>query len=424
VGAQPPQQDVTDDAAAAAADAQRRYWGRVLAATLRLARDLDIAEEATADAFVLALQTWPERGVPESVEAWLLTAARRRAIDRVRRAIAFRERLRLLAATDGAPADIPADVVVDAPVVPDDELRLVVLCCHPALSPEAQVALTMRLGCGIATPSVAAAFLLAENTMAARLTRAKRRIAESGTGIDLPDDLAMEERMPAVRRTIHLAYTMGHTAGSGPGLRDDDVAAHAVRLARRLHALRPDDSEATGLLALVLLTEARAATRLDADGVQVLLADADRRCWDRDLIAEGLALIPDHPPSGPLAVQAAIAAEHARAATLDGTDWTRIVALYDTLLAIEPSPTIAIGRCVAMSYLLDAAAGLADLDEVLALGGLEQYPYAHAARAQMLDRLGRRPAAEDAWARAASCARTDAERDYFAARAEVAARGR
>ena len=175
--------------------------------------------------------------------------------------------------------------------------------------------------------------------------------------------------MPAVRRTIHLAYTMGHTAGSGPGLRDDDVAAHAVRLARRLHALRPDDSEAAGLLALVLLTEARAATRVDADGAQVLLADADRRRWDRDLVAEGLALRPRPSAAGPLAIQAAIAAEHAQAPTLDGTDWRRIVALYDTLLTIEPSPTIAVGRCVALSYLLDAAAGLADLDEVLALGG-------------------------------------------------------
>ncbi len=412
---------MTDDAAAAAADAQRRYWGRVLASTLRLARDVDIAEEATADAFVLALQTWPERGVPASVEAWLLTAARRRAIDRVRRAIAFRERLRLLAATDG-PAAAPAEVV-EAPVVADDDLRLVVLCCHPALTAEAQVALTMRLGCGLATASVAAAFLVPETTMAARLTRAKRRIAESGTGIDLPDDLAMEERMPAVRRTIHLAYTMGHTAGSGAGLRDDDVAAQAVRLARRLHALRPDDSEATGLLALVLLTEARAATRLDADSAQVLLADADRRCWDRDLIAEGLALVADH-PRGPLAVQAAIAAEHARAPSLDGTDWRQIVDLYDGLLTIEPSPTIAVGRCVALSYLLDAAAGLADLEEVLALGGLERYPYAHAARAQMLDRLERRPDAEEAWAAAASCARTDAERTYFAAHVDRADRGR
>ena len=339
----------------------------------------------------------------------------------MRRAIAFRERLRLLAATDG-PAAAPAEVV-EAPVVADDDLRLVVLCCHPALTAEAQVALTMRLGCGLATASVAAAFLVPETTMAARLTRAKRRIAESGTGIDLPDDLAMEERMPAVRRTIHLAYTMGHTAGSGAGLRDDDVAAQAVRLARRLHALRPDDSEATGLLALVLLTEARAATRLDADGAQVLLADADRRCWDRDLIAEGLALVADQ-PRGPLAVQAAIAAEHARAPSLDGTDWRQIVDLYDGLLTIEPSPTIAVGRCVALSYLLDAAAGLADLEEVLALGGLERYPYAHAARAQMLDRLERRPEAEEAWAVAASCARTDAERTYFAAHVDGAERGR
>ena len=196
-----------------------------------------------------------------------------------------------------------------------------------------------------------------------------------------------------------------------------------MRLARRLHALRPDDSEATGLLALVLLTEARAATRLDADGAQVLLADADRRCWDHDLIAEGLALVADQ-PRGPLAVQAAIAAEHARAPSLDGTDWRQIVDLYDGLLTIEPSPTIAVGRCVALSYLLDAAAGLADLEEVLALGGLERYPYAHAARAQMLDRLERRPEAEEAWALAASCARTDAERTYFAAHADGADRGR
>jgi RNA polymerase sigma-70 factor, ECF subfamily len=402
------------DAAAVAADAQRRYWGRVLAATLRLARDVDVAEEATADAFLLALRTWPERGVPASVEAWLLTAARNRAIDRIRRAIAFRERLRLIAAT-GDLSTAPADTVSDAPVVTDDDLRLVVLCCHPALTPEAQVALTLRLGCGVATAAVAAAFLVPEATMAARLTRAKRRVAESGTGIELPDDLAVEERMPAVRRTIHLAYTMGHTAGSGPALRDDDVAAHATRLARRLHALRPDDSEATGLLALVLLTEARAATRVGADGTQVLLADADRRRWDRALIAQGQALVPDEPARGPLALQAAIAAEHAKAASMDGTDWARIVALYDQLLVAEPSPTIALGRCVALSYLLGATAGLADLDEVLAMGGLDGYPYAHAARAQLLDRLGRHPEAVAAWTRAAGCARTDAERSFFAA---------
>jgi RNA polymerase sigma-70 factor (ECF subfamily) len=403
------------DPAGAAADAHRRYWGRVLGATLRIARDVDIAEEATADAFMLALQSWPTAGVPASVEAWLLTAARRRAIDRLRRVAAWRERLALIAVTGDLTAT-PADAELDTPAVADDDLRLVVLCCHPALTPEAQVALTLRLGCGVATGAVAAAFLVPSATMAARLTRAKRRIADSGTGIDLPDDLAVEERMPAVRRTIHLAYTMGHTAGSGTDLRDEDVAAHATRLARRLHALRPDDSEAAGLLALVLLTEARAATRVGAEGAQVLLADAERDRWDHELIAEGLALIPDDRARGPIAIQAAIAGEHARAPSLDSTDWCRVLALYDELLAAEPSPTIALGRCIAMSYLLDAEAGLADLDEVLAVAGLDGYPYAHAARAQLLDRLGRHPEAAADWTRAAACARTDAERSFFAAK--------
>ena len=418
-------------AALAAADAQRQYWGRVLSATLRMARDLDIAEEATADAFVLALQTWPEHGVPASVEAWLLTAARRRAIDRIRRLSRFRERLVMIAATGDLTAGA-ADAGIDGPPVLDDELRLVVLCCHPALDIETQVALTMRLGCGVPTASIAAAFLVAEPTMAARLTRAKKRIAGSGTGIELPDDVAVEERMPAVRRTIHLAYTMGHTAGSGRDLRNDDVTAHATRLARALHALRPDDTEAVGLLALILLTEARAGTRLAADGTQVLLAEADRTRWDPGWRAEGLELVaglrsvlrnrPDRAGTegqnaGPLVLQAAIAAEHARATTFEDTDWAAIVGCYDALLTIEPSPTIAIGRCVALSYLLDAAAGLADVDEVIAVGGLDDYPYAHAARAQMLERLGRCAEAAAAWSNAAGCARTDAERTFFATRA-------
>ena len=367
--------DRRDDAAAAAAAAQRAHWGRVLAGTLRLARDVDIAEEATADAFMLALQTWPERGIPDSVEAWLLTAARRRAIDKIRRAASLRTRLALLAATD-EPIAGGADESIGAPAVSDDDLRLVVLCCHPALAVETQVALTMRLACGVPTASIASAFLVPEATMAARLTRAKRRVAESGVGIDLPDDLAVEERMPAVRRTIHLAYTMGHTAGSGVDLRHVELAAHALRLARALHVLRPDDSEAAGLLALILLTEARSAGRLDGDGHQVLLADADRRRWDRALVTEGLALVSSLPRrTGPLTLQAAIAAEHARAPSFETTDWAAIVALYDALLSLEPSATVALGRCIALSYVRGAAAGLIDLDEVIEVGGLEAYPY-------------------------------------------------
>lgn len=407
-----------DDAADVAADAQRRLWGRVLAATMRLARDVDIAEEATADAFVLALRTWPEHGVPDSVEAWLLTAARRRAIDRVRRVGRLRERMDRLAA-EAVLVQEPADAGLDAPAVPDDELRLVVLCCHPAIPEEAQVALTMRLGCGASTAAVAAAFLVPTPTMAARLTRAKQRIADSGTGIDLPDDVAVEERMPAVRRTVHLAYSMGHTAGAGRDLRDDDLARHAERLARSLHELRPDDPECAGLLALILLSEARAAGRFEPTGGQVLLEDADRGSWDRHRLAEGLTVLDTITPTGagPLALQAAIAAEHVTARSFAATDWARIVALYDALLRLEPSPTIAVGRCLALSYLLGPEAGLDDLDGVLALGGLERWPYAHAARAQLLHRLDRADEARSAWRAAAACARTDAERTWFTARA-------
>ena len=411
---------MTDErAASAAAAAQRTYWGRVLAATMRLARDVDIAEEATADAFELALQTWPARGVPDSVEAWLLTAARRRAIDKIRRAANLRSRLGLLAATGGRIAVGPDDAI-EGPPVADDDLRLVVLCCHPALAIETQVALTMRLGCGVPTASIAAAFLVAEATMAARLTRAKRRIAESGAGIALPDDMAVEERMPAVRRTIHLAYTMGHTAGSGQELRSPELAAHAQRLARTLYDARPGDSEAAGLLALILLTEARSATRLDAAGGQVLLADADRRRWDRQLIAEGVDILRNAGQRGPLVLQAAIAAEHSTAPSFEATDWRAIVGRYDALLSLEPSPTIAVGRCVALSHLVGPAAGLADLDEVIAVGGLERYPYARAARADLLERLGRPDEAVEEWTAAAGVARTEAERTYLASRAQLA----
>ena len=402
------------DPADVAADAHRHYWGRVLSATMRLARDIDIAEEATADAFMLALQVWPERGVPESVEAWLLTAARRRAIDRIRRIVRLRELVPALA------GDATMAFEDTPPVVADDELRLVVLCCHPAIDHEAQVALTLRLGCGVATAAIAAAFLVPTPTMAARLTRAKQRIAAAGGAIELPDDIAVEERMPAVRRTVHLTYTMGHTAGAGEALRDDDLAAHAVRLSRALHALRPDDRETSGLLALMLLSEARAAGRLEPDGAQVLLEHADRTRWDRALIAEGLALVDQEsgPRAGPLALQAAIAADHARAPSFEATDWNRIVHHYDALLLIEPSPTVAIGRCLAIGQLLGAAAGLADLDGVLAVATeLDRYPYAHAGRAQLLARLGRVEESQAAWSAAARVARTTAERDWFTARA-------
>lgn len=410
--------------AAAAAGARRELSGLVLAATLRTVRDLDIAEEATADAFLLALQAWTESGIPDSVQAWLITAARRRAIDRVRRAQVDR---RALIRESGGWSGVVAgtDEVAEAALVGDDELRLVVLCCDPRLSADDQVALTLRLACGVPTAAIAAAFLVPTPTMAARITRAKARLARAGPALDLPDDATVDARLPVVRRVVYLAFTLGHTAGSGPELRDDELADHAQYLAGVLRALRPDDPEFTALLALILLTRARGPGRIDDEGSQVLLADADRSRWDRGLIERGRALVAttfiavrrNGGEPGPMALQAAIAAEHASTARFSATAWDRVLALYDALLEAEPSPTLALGRCVALSYRYGPELGLADLDGVVALGGLDEYPYTHAARAQMLERLGRSADAAAAWRGAAEHARTDAERRFFLGRA-------
>ena len=402
-----------------AARAQRELSGRVLAVTLRSVRDLDIAEEATADAFLLALQTWPERGVPASVEAWLVTAARRRAIDRIRSAQAARRALiRSAGGLSGVTA--AADLTTEVGVIGDEELRMVVLCCDPRVATTEQVALTLRLACGVPTAAIAAAFLVSEPTMAARLTRAKKRLAAAGPALDLPDDATVDARLPSVRRVVNLAFTLGHTAAAGAELTDEDLADRAQYLARALHVLRPDDAEFTALLTLILLTRARSGGRLDDEGQQVLLVDADRSRWDRGAISEGLALLERvwvAGARGPMTLQAAIAAEHARAPSAAATNWRRVVDLYAELLRQQPSPTVALGRCVAVSALSGPAAGLADLDEVISLGGLDRYPYAFGARAQMLSALGRRAEAQGEWTAAAGCARTDAERAYFLGRA-------
>jgi RNA polymerase sigma-70 factor (ECF subfamily) len=307
-------------------------------------------------------------------------------------------------------------------VIGDEELRLVVLCCDPRIGRSEQTALTLRLACGVPTAAIAAAFLVSEPTMAARLTRAKRKLAAAGPDLDLPDDATVDARLPTVRRVVYLAFTLGHTAGSGTELVNDDLADRAQYLATALRVLRPDDAEFTGLLALIVLTRARAGGRFDEGGTQVLLGDADRGRWDREMIRRGLVLTraalagsPVHP--GPMALQAAIAAEHAIAPSLAATNWRRVVDLYGALLSVDPSATLALARCVALAQLSGPAAGLRDLDEVMDLGGLDRYPYAHAARAGLLDALGRRAEGRAAWLRAAGLARTDAERDFFTRRA-------
>jgi RNA polymerase sigma-70 factor (ECF subfamily) len=347
----------------------------------------------------------------------LVTAARRRAIDRIRSAQAAR---RALIRTAGGlrSAGDAADLSTEVGVIGDEDLRLVVLCCDPRISESDQIALTLRLACGVPTAAIAAAFLIPDASMAARLTRAKKKLAAAGPALDLPDDATVDARLPAVRKVVYLAFTLGHTAGAGTDLVDDDLADRAQYLARTLSVLRPADPEFRGLLALILLTRARAGGRFDDEGAQVLLADVDRGRWDRAKIANGLAALSaaaDHlrGAAGPLTLQAAIAAEHAIAPSLERTNWRRVVELYGALLRLEPTPTMALGRCVAMSHLLGPEQGLADLDEVIGLGGLERYPYAFGARAQMLAKLGRHADAAHDWANAAQLARTAAERDFF-----------
>jgi len=398
--------------------------GRVLAVTLRSVRDLDIAEEATADAFLLALQTWPERGVPASVEAWLITAARRRAIDRIRSAQAARRAL--VRQTGDLRSATAADLGTELGVIGDEDLRLVVLCCDPRIAVVDQIALTLRLACGVPTAAIAAAFLISESTMAARLTRAKKRLAAAGPALDLPDDATVDARLPAVRDVVYLAFTLGHTAAAGSDLTDEELADRAQYLALALSLLRPKDPEFRGLLALVLLTRARSAGRIDDEGSQVLLADADRGRWDRAMIDQGMAALraalalPRGGQRGPMILQAAIAAEHCGAPDLASTNWAAVVELYSELLTVHPSPTLAIGRCMAIANLVGPAAGLADLDGVIAIGELERYPYAFGARAQLLSALGRSGESAAAWSAAAARARTDAEQEYFAAKARAA----
>jgi RNA polymerase sigma-70 factor (ECF subfamily) len=412
------------EASAAVADAHRREWAFVLAATARVAGDLDLAEECVQDAYAAALTAWTRQGVPHNPGAWLTTTARRRAIDAKRRDRVLRAKLPLLIEPEppvaaSAPPAADEGAAEEDEVIPDDRLRLIFTCCHPALAREAQVALTLRLVCGLTTVEIAQAFLVTEPTMAARVTRAKKKISAARIAYRVPAPAELPDRLDAVLTVVHLLYTTGHTAPGGANLVRADLVDRAIGLARMLRTLMPDEREVTGLHALILLTDARRATRADAGGRLLLLEEQDRSLWDRAGIGEGTALIASALRGGRpgrFALQAAIAALHAEAPSYAQTDWPQIVELYDLLLRAWSSPVVALNRAVALAMAQGPAVGLAQIGELEADGRLDAYRYLPAAKADLLRRLGRREAAAQAYRDALALTDNTAEREFLTRR--------
>jgi RNA polymerase sigma-70 factor (ECF subfamily) len=383
----------------------RECSGRSVAALIRVFGDIDVAEDAVQEAYAVALRTWPKDGLPPNPGGWITTTARKRAIDRLRRESRERDLLRFISAQGSISDD--AGAYAEAGPVQDDRLRLIFTCCHPALSTEAQVALTLRLLGGLSTEEVARAFHIADTTMAQRLVRAKHKIKAARIPYRVPADHELPDRQRSVLYVVYLIYTAGLTSPTERGL-----CLEAIRLGRLLRALMPDEPEVAGVLALMLLTEARRATRVRSDGTLALLADQDRSCWNRTLIAEGHQLVRwclrrDRP--GPFQLQAAIGAVHTDAATYAETDWSQIVALYDQLLEVAPTPVVALNRAVAIGEVHGPAKALALVDAL----ELDNYYLLHATRADLLWRLGRNGEARVAYTRAAALAPTSAERDFL-----------
>ena len=387
-------------------EAHRRHWATVVAATARVTRDLDLAEDCAQDAYVQALRSWPD-GVPESTVAWLTTVARRTALDRLRREATLRRKLPLLQVEPVQADDEPSA---------SDPLRLVFTCCHPALSREAQLPLTLRLMCGLTTAEIARVLLIKETAVAARITRAKQKIAAAGVPFRLPDDTELPARLDTVLTVVHLAYTAGHTA-SGDSLTRPDLTGRAIELARLLARQLPGEPEAQGLLALLLLAEARGEARVGPTGELVLLADQDRATWDRRLIAEGLgrATTALRHGDGRFALQAAIAGLHAAAPSWEATDWRQVVRMYDGLLRRWPNPVVALNRVAATSLVPGADLGvvLGELDRLAGDHALDDYAYLPATRAHVLARLGRRDEARAAYDEAILLTANETERRFL-----------